>query len=74
VKCSCIWPDQSEDTTLGHLNDTIHHCVWTVEIHPVADLMLIGAATQFATDQVKIHRCECGVSWIERTKMAKRIQ
>jgi hypothetical protein len=74
TKCFSIWPATSEDTKLGHAIDTIHHCKWERDKHPTATLMAIDTDETGATDNVKIHKCACGVTWFERTQLEKRIQ
>lgn len=75
-QCSCIWPEVSEDFDMGHLNDTVHQCMFNRERHPVADVMAIGAVAgiQLCTDAVRVHKCKCGIQWLERTKLERRIQ
>ncbi len=73
-QCSCIWPEDSDDMKMGHLNSTIHHCVWERSNHPLCTIMAVDTAMPAGSENVKIHRCACGVTWLERTKLERRIQ
>jgi hypothetical protein len=74
-QCSAVWHEDKTDEKTGHEYDTHHACIFSRGIHHAkADLMAIGSLIQMAADRVNLHQCSCGVVWLERTRMERRIQ